>query len=160
MVVNERLRASIDVAPRTAAFYEHVIMAFEEEGVPFMLGGAFAFEVYTDIGGRTKDLDLFLHPRNVKAAMAALNRRGYDTEMKAEHWLAKIKSGDDFVDVIFGSGNGLARANSTACDTAASISVRIVSSSSSVASPASVRRSRSAVIASCSRVTRRSSSSR
>ena len=108
MVVNERLRASIDVAPRTAAFYEHVITALEEEGVPFMLGGAFAFEVYTDIGGRTKDLDLFLHPRNVKAAMAALNRRGYDTEMKAEHWLGKIKSGDDFVDVIFGSGNGLA----------------------------------------------------
>jgi putative nucleotidyltransferase-like protein len=108
MVVNERLRASIDVAPRTAAFYEHVISALEGEGLPFMLGGAFAFEVYTDIGGRTKDLDLFLHPRDVKAAMAALNRRGYDTEMKARHWLGKINSGGDFVDVIFGSGNGLA----------------------------------------------------
>src|SRR5439155_19682399 len=116
MVVNERLRASIDVAPRTAAFYEHVISALEEEGVPFMLGGAFAFEVYTDIGGRTKDLDLFLHPRDVKAAMAALNRRGYDTEMKARHWLGKIKSGDDFVDVIFGSGNGLAVVDDVWCE--------------------------------------------
>jgi hypothetical protein len=108
MVVNERLRASIDVTPRTAAFYDHVISALEEERLPFMLGGAFAHEVYTDIGGRTKDLDLFLHPRDVDAAMAALAKRGYETELKARHWLGKIKSGRDFVDVIFGSGNGLA----------------------------------------------------
>jgi hypothetical protein len=108
MVVNERTRASIDVAPRTAAFYDHVITALEDEQIPFMLGGAFAYEVYTDIGGRTKDLDLFLHPRDVDAAMAALAKRGYETEMKARHWLGKIMSGRDFVDVIFGSGNGLA----------------------------------------------------
>ena len=108
MVVNERLRASIDVGPSTAAFYDHVISALEEERLPFMLGGAFAYEVYTDIGGRTKDLDLFLHPRDVDAAMNALGERGYETEMKARHWLGKIKSGHDFVDVIFGSGNGLA----------------------------------------------------
>ena len=57
MVVNERLRASIEIEPGTAAFYDHVITALEEEGLPFMLGGAFAHEVYTDIGGRTKDLE-------------------------------------------------------------------------------------------------------
>src|SRR5437763_1011088 len=110
MVVNERLRASIDVAPSTAAFYDHVISALEEERLPFMLGGAFAFEVYTDIGGQTKDLDLFLHPRDVDAAMAALAKRGYETEMKARHWLGKVKSERDFVDIIFSSGNGLAPA--------------------------------------------------
>lgn len=108
MVVNERLRASIDVAPTTAAFYDHVISALDEEQIPFMLGGAFAYEVYTDIGGRTKDLDLFLHPRDAERALAALGARGYETEVKARHWLGKIKSGRDFVDVIFGSGNGLA----------------------------------------------------
>jgi len=108
MVVNDRLRASIDVSPRTAAFYDAVITALEEERLPFMLGGAFAFEVYTDIGGQTKDLDLFLHPRDLDAAMAALAKRGYETEMKARHWLGKVKSERDFVDIIFGSGNGLA----------------------------------------------------
>ncbi|TME34564.1 MAG: nucleotidyltransferase family protein [Chloroflexi bacterium] len=108
MVVNDRLRANIDVSPRTAAFYDAVITALEEERLPFMLGGAFAFEVYTDIGGQTKDLDLFLHPRDVDAAMAALAKRGYETEMKARHWLGKVKSERDFVDIIFGSGNGLA----------------------------------------------------
>src|SRR2546430_2579430 len=61
MVVNERLHGSIDVSPRTAAFYDAVITALEEERLPFMLGGAFAFEVYTDIGGgRTRSSD----PRN------------------------------------------------------------------------------------------------
>jgi Uncharacterised nucleotidyltransferase len=108
MVVNDRLKASIDVKPRTAAFYAHVIEALEEADIPFMLGGAFAFEVYTDIGGRTKDLDLFLHPKDVKQALAAMQGRGYKTVVKAEHWLAKVMHDRDFVDVIFGSGNGVA----------------------------------------------------
>lgn len=107
MVVNERFQASISLAPRTAAFYGHVIDVFEEHEIPFLLGGAFAFEVYTDIGGRTKDLDLFLHPRDVDRTLAAMRESGYRTVIKAEHWLAKIKLGEDFVDVIFGSGNGL-----------------------------------------------------
>jgi hypothetical protein len=108
MVVNDRLKASIDVKPRTAAFYSHVIEALEEEEISFLLGGAFAFEVYTDIGGRTKDLDLFLRPADVRKTMTAMQRHGYETEVKADHWLAKIMLGNDFVDVVFGSGNGLA----------------------------------------------------
>jgi hypothetical protein len=108
MVVNERLRASIDVAPRTAAFYANVLDALDEAGIEYLLGGAFAFEVYTDIGGRTKDLDLFLHPDLVPTALRLMTRRGYKVETVARHWLAKIKLGSDFVDVIFGSGNGLA----------------------------------------------------
>jgi hypothetical protein len=108
MVVTDRLKASIDVRPRTAGFYSHVMQALEEEEIPFMLGGAFAFEVYTDIGGPTKDLDLFLLPADVRRTTMAMRRRGYQTEVKARHWLAKILSGNDFVDVVFGSGNGLA----------------------------------------------------
>jgi hypothetical protein len=108
MVVNERLRASIDVAPRTAAFYAKVLDALTEAGVEFLLGGAFAYEVYTDIGGRTKDLDLFLHPDDAQRALKAMADRGFEVHMVARHWLAKITRGSDFVDVIFGSGNGLA----------------------------------------------------
>jgi Uncharacterised nucleotidyltransferase len=108
MVVNDRLRASIDVSPRTATFYARVLDALDEAGIEYLLGGAFAFEVYTDIGGRTKDMDLFLHPNDAEDALKAMAGRGYDVELKARHWLAKIKRGSDFVDVIFGSGNGLA----------------------------------------------------
>ena len=108
MVVNERLRASIDVAPRTAAFYAKVLDALTEADVEFLLGGAFAYEVYTDIGGRTKDLDLFLHPDDAQRALKAMADRGFEVHMVARHWLAKITRGSDFVDVIFGSGNGLA----------------------------------------------------
>lgn len=107
MAVNERFRARIDVSPGTAAFYAHVVEALDEANVPFLLGGAFAYEVYTDIGGRTKDLDLFLHPRDVGRALSAMSARGYETVVKAGHWLAKILLGHDFVDVIFGSGNGI-----------------------------------------------------
>jgi hypothetical protein len=113
MAINERFRASIDLSPQTAAFYAHVIEALEQAGIPFMLGGAFAFEVFTDIGGRTKDLDLFFHPRDVEKALEELRRRGYETEIKARHWLGKITLGRDFVDVIFGSGNGLTAVDDT-----------------------------------------------
>lgn len=108
MVINERLRARIDVTPRTAAFYTSVLDGLDDAGVEYMLGGAFAFEVYTDIGGRTKDLDLFLHPDSAQTALKAMTRRGFEVQLKARHWLAKIHRGSDFVDVIFGSGNGLA----------------------------------------------------
>ncbi len=55
----------------------------------------------------TKDLDLFVKPADVPSALEALRQAGYRTEMTFSHWLGKAFSGDDFVDVIFSSGNGL-----------------------------------------------------
>jgi hypothetical protein len=43
----------------------------------------------------------------VDAALDALARAGYETEMTSPHWLAKARYGRDYVDLIFRAGNGL-----------------------------------------------------
>ena len=64
-------------------------------------------EVYADISRRTKDFDLYIRPRHVDAALDALARAGYETEVTSPHWLAKAKRSRDYVDLIFRAGNGL-----------------------------------------------------
>jgi hypothetical protein len=72
------------------------------------VGGAYAFERYTSIARHTKDFDLFLHPSDYDTACAAFREAGYRTELAFPHWLGKVYHGEFYVDLIFGSGNGVA----------------------------------------------------
>src|SRR5260370_29718623 len=45
-------------------------------------------------------------PRDVERVLATLSASGYETELPFPHWLGKARCSDDFVDVIFSSGNG------------------------------------------------------
>ncbi len=94
--------------PVSRDFYRHVMHELEAQRVPFLVGGAYAFERYTGIGRHTKDFDLFLHPRDVERALAVLAAAGCETELSFPHWLAKARCGEDVVDLIFSSGNGVA----------------------------------------------------
>jgi hypothetical protein len=76
--------------------------------VPFLVGGAYAFERYTGIARHTKDLDVFIREADCGAALAALTADGCHGEVPFPHWLAKAYRGDHYVDLIFSSGNGLA----------------------------------------------------
>jgi hypothetical protein len=88
-------------------FYRCALSALAELGVPFVVGGAYAYTHYVSIARDTKDFDIFIHPRDVDRALAELRRRGYRTELAFPHWLAKAWSGDAFMDLIFSSGNGV-----------------------------------------------------
>jgi hypothetical protein len=94
--------------PTARAFYRQVMHELEANGVPFLVGGAYAFERYTGIARHTKDFDLFVHPRDVERALAMLAADGCETETPFPHWLAKARCGEDVVDLIFSSGNGVA----------------------------------------------------
>lgn len=94
--------------PGGREFYRRVLESLERAGVPFLLGGAYAFTTYTGIARHTKDLDIFLRERHVEKALAVLAAEGYPGEMAFAHWLAKARHGDYFVDLIFSSGNGVA----------------------------------------------------
>ena len=94
--------------PVSRRFYRHVMHELREQGIPFLVGGAYAFERYTGIGRHTKDFDLFLHPRDVERTLATLAAVGCETELSFPHWLAKARCADDVVDLIFSSGNGVA----------------------------------------------------
>ena len=95
--------------PTAAELYRRVMRILEEGGVRFLVGGAYAYAHYTGIVRHTKDFDIFIHPRDLRQAMGLMEAAGYPTELKFPHWLAKAHHGEYFVDLIFSSGNGVAR---------------------------------------------------
>ena len=97
------------LSPETIDFYRRAMALLEEAKVPFLVGGAYAFARYTGIVRHTKDFDVFVHPRDFERALEAFAKAGYKTEKNFPHWLGKAYQGEDFVDVIFSSGNGVAR---------------------------------------------------
>ncbi|HSP96439.1 MAG TPA: hypothetical protein VL049_04235 [Candidatus Dormibacteraeota bacterium] len=99
--------AGAGVNPVREAFYGDVMRHLRAIQVPYLVGGAYAFAVVTGIGTRTKDLDLFVRRIDCPRALAALAAFGYDTDVPHPHWLAKVHGGDDVIDIIFNSGNGL-----------------------------------------------------
>jgi len=72
----------------------------------FLVGGTYALAHYTAVMRPTKDLDLFVRRESLDAALAAIERAGYRTEVTHPHFLGKAYAGATFVDVIFSSGNG------------------------------------------------------
>ena len=88
------------------AFYCQGLALLHDAQIPFLIGGAYAFERYTGIARDTNDLDIFVHPRECDRVFQALGSGGYQTDLTFPHWLGKAFSGDHFIDVIFNSGNG------------------------------------------------------
>lgn len=95
-------------APETVAFYRQAMLALREAGIPYLVGGAFAFQCYTGIHRATKDLDLFIRREDFEKLHKVMGQSGYTTELTFPHWLGKTWCGDDFIDFIFSSGNGIA----------------------------------------------------
>lgn len=96
------------VATTAVSFYRAALLALREKGVPFLVGGGYAFASYTGIDREKKDLDLFVRPRDVDATLGTLARAGFDVELVAPHWLGKVYRGEHFIDIVFSSGNGVA----------------------------------------------------
>lgn len=88
--------------------YKRALGALNRGGIPYVVTGAYAIHEYTGIYRETKDLDVFVEPVHLVATMRVLREEGFRTRLVQAHWLAKAESGQHFVDVIFGMGNGLA----------------------------------------------------
>jgi hypothetical protein len=97
------------VDPETLEQYREALTRVSRTEVPFLVGGAYAFAHYTGLERWTKDLDLFAHPRDIPRLLDALAAQGLETELKFPHWLAKTRVGGECIDLIFSSGNGIAR---------------------------------------------------
>jgi hypothetical protein len=83
------------------------VAALYADKVPFLIGGAYMVEVCGGVSRSTKDFDLYVRPKHVHAALKALARAGYKTELTFPHWLAKATYDGDILDLIFRAGNGL-----------------------------------------------------
>jgi hypothetical protein len=100
--------AEHDSDDASQAFYVRVMTRLNEAGIPFLVGGAFALARYTGIERNTKDFDIFVRREDVERTLEVLSTDDCATELTFPHWLAKAFYGDDFVDIIFSSGNAVA----------------------------------------------------
>lgn len=94
--------------PDTAELYRTALEMLNRSGVPYTVGGTYAFQYYSGICRTTKDFDIFVRQRDVQRVLDVLTRCAFKTEMAFTHWLAKAYHGERFIDVIFSSGNGVA----------------------------------------------------
>jgi hypothetical protein len=94
-------------SPEAQAVYRRVMDTLRAADIRFLVGGAYAFTPYTGIERSTKDFDLFVRQVDIHRALDVLEAAGFHTEMSFPHWLAKAYHGEDFVDLIFNSGNGV-----------------------------------------------------
>lgn len=92
--------------PETRDFYCHALGILQRSQVPFLIGGAYAFERHTGIARQTKDLDIFARPDDFPRILDTFAQAGYETELTVPHWLAKVYCGNNFVDIIFNSAHG------------------------------------------------------
>src|SRR6476661_8796094 len=97
-----------EVPPVMAAFYRSALRALVDAGVPFLVGGAFSHACFTGIRRSTKDLDLFIRREHYDRVAQLMEANGWRTELTFPHWLAKVYDGEDFIDLIFNTGNGVA----------------------------------------------------
>lgn len=108
---NARTPGEIDshtAARYTRRFYRDVLTSLDRADVPVLVGGAFAFSHFTGIQRPTKDFDLFVRRAHIERALDTLAEAGFHTELTFPHWLGKARSDEFLVDLIFGSGNGVA----------------------------------------------------
>ena len=88
--------------------YRRALEALNAANVAYVVAGAYAIYEHTGIYRKTKDLDLFFQPSEMIPAARALRDAGFVMRLEDEHWLGKATSGEYFVDLIFGMGNGIA----------------------------------------------------
>ena len=84
-------------------FYAECLEVAKLANVPFVIGGGYAVNFHTGIDRFTKDIDIFCKPGDFPRILNKFSELGYAAHVEDERWLAKVKRGDDCVDVIFGA---------------------------------------------------------
>jgi hypothetical protein len=97
-----------DLAPPDAdAFYQDSLRILHESRIPFLVAGTFAINCYTGINRATKDIDIFCKAGDFPRILLHFKDQGFDTEIEDERWLAKVRRGESFFDVIFASATAV-----------------------------------------------------
>jgi hypothetical protein len=95
------------IGPEPDHAYEVALAALAASPVGFLVGGGFGLGLYLPAWRGPKDLDVFVRPRDARAALAVLARAGFEIELTDPAWLGKGRANGALVDVIFCSYNGL-----------------------------------------------------
>ena len=98
---------------QTRNFYRDGLNRLDDAKIPYLVGGAYAFAQFTGIERHTKDFDIFIRREDFDRIVSVLDKAGYSTELSFPHWLGKAFKGEDFIDLIFSAGNGVAQVDDT-----------------------------------------------
>jgi hypothetical protein len=97
--------------------YRRVIREARASGIPFALGGAFAFASYTGLWRNTKDMDLYVLPKDRNAMVNVLHRAGmqdyYQRLPYDRNWIYRSYAGGTIVDIIWAMANQRAQVDET-----------------------------------------------
>lgn len=96
------------ISADAGAFFGELLRHLKRTRAPFMLGGTCAVNAYVGLDRPTKDLDVFCRAGDYPRLLASCAEKGYKTEVEDERWIAKVRSGANYCDVIFGSANMVA----------------------------------------------------
>ena len=84
--LDETLEGTMDAsdAPSTipdpaADFYIDALRKLQDTGIPFLVGGAFAFSYFSRVPRDTKDIDVFVRPDDCPRVLEAFRALGYET---------------------------------------------------------------------------------
>jgi hypothetical protein len=91
------------------AFYRTVLRALRDARIPFLIGGGYATARHTHIDRAAKDLDILIKQDDWPASARALRGVGIRACLPYPHWLGKAIGRNGMVDIIFNSGNAVAR---------------------------------------------------
>ena len=94
-----------ELPEKQEALAREVLVALEQQRIPFAVAGAYALLQHTGICRTTKDLDLFLASESWLPTLRYLKGRGFHCEVCDAVWLAKVRRDDYFVDLITGMSN-------------------------------------------------------
>jgi|HubBroStandDraft_2_1064218.scaffolds.fasta_scaffold07299_2 hypothetical protein len=94
-----------ELPEKQEALAREVLVALEQQRIPFAVAGAYALLQHTGICRTTKDLDLFLASESWLPTLRYLKGRGFHCEVCDPVWLAKVRRDDYFVDLITGMSN-------------------------------------------------------
>jgi hypothetical protein len=101
--------AATTLDPVSRDFYQSAIRYLQQAAVPFLVGGAYSFARHTGLERHTKDFDIFIRRADCERTLETLAAAGYSVEQTFPHWLGKAFSGENCIDIIFSSGNSVAR---------------------------------------------------
>src|SRR5262245_10209214 len=90
--------------PETADVYRTALEMLNRTGVPYLVGGTYAFHYYAGIARETKDFDVFVRGRDLRRVLDVLERAGFRTEIAFSHCLDEDFSSFRISDGIFTSG--------------------------------------------------------
>jgi hypothetical protein len=89
--------------------YQRVIRQARDRDVPIALGGAFCNAHYTGRWRNTKDLDLYVLPKDRDRMIEAITRAGledyFDVNPYDRGWIYRAHSGESLVDAIWAMAN-------------------------------------------------------